>query len=127
MNVGGIMWYRILTDLVVLVHFFFIVFAVTGGFIALYKRWIIWLHIPVACWAALIEFTGWICPLTPLENLLRQAGGELGYNGGFIEHYLIPIIYPQPLTRNFQIILGITVIGINIIPYALLFCRKRKR
>ena len=76
-----------------------------------------WVHLPLAIWGALIEFTGWICPLTPLENTLRRAAGEAGYAGGFIEHYLIPIVYPSGLTRGTQLALGVAVILINMFAY----------
>jgi len=87
----------------------------------------IYLHMPSVIWAALIEFKGWICPLTPWENQLRQAGGEAGYTGGFIEHYIIPIIYPDKLTLEMQIIFGIFVIVINVIIYSWIFYRFFKK
>lgn len=82
-------------------------------------RWriIFWLHIPCAIWGVLIEFAGWICPLTPLENHFRQLAGHAGYTGGFIDHYIIPVIYPTELTREIQYILGFGVIAINFIAY----------
>ena len=88
-----------------------------GGLAVLKWRRVIWFHLPAAAWAAVIEFQGWICPLTPLENRLRQAGGAPGYEGGFIEHTLIPIVYPATLTREHQIGIGVLVIVVNLCIY----------
>ncbi|MDX1576890.1 MAG: DUF2784 domain-containing protein [Gemmatimonadota bacterium] len=119
------MIYRILADVVLVVHALFIVFVVLGGFLAV--RWpkVAWVHVPCALWGALIEFAGWICPLTPWENALRRAGGEAGYAGGFIERYLAPLIYPGELTREIQVALGIGVIVLNAIAYGWLLARRR--
>ncbi len=107
-------------DLVVLIHFLFIVFVVMGGLWVLRWRPVIYLHLPAAVWGALIEFYGWICPLTTLENELRKEHGG-AYQTGFIEHYLLPIIYPQGLTREIQLLLGVCVIVINVIVYYFVF------
>lgn len=117
---------RILADCVVLAHLAFIVFVVGGGFLALKWRWVVWLHLPCAGWGALIEFAGWICPLTPLENRLRTEAGISGYSGGFIEHYLIPLIYPAGLNRGIQIGLGVGVVLVNVVAYVLLFRKLEK-
>ncbi len=119
------MIYNILADLVVLIHFLFIVFAVGGAILALKWRWVIYVHLLCAAWAALIMMGGWICPLTPLENSLRRSAGEAGYSDGFIEHYLIPIIYPAGLTREIQIWLGVGVVLVNILLYGFVLYRKR--
>jgi len=118
--------YRVLADLVLVVHFLFIAFVVAGGFAAI--RWprLAWAHIPCFAWGALIEFAGWICPLTPLENDLRVASGQAGYSGGFIEHYLLPVIYPGALTREIQIWLGLSVLALNALAYAWLVRRLRQ-
>ncbi|MCK4711136.1 MAG: DUF2784 domain-containing protein, partial [Gammaproteobacteria bacterium] len=84
-------------------------------------RWVAWLHVPVVIWGAIIEFMGWICPLTPIENMLRYSGGSAGYSNSFIEHYLLPVIYPAALTRELQIVLGIMVIVINTLIYVKLY------
>ena len=120
------MIYSLLADLAVVLHFCFVLFVVLGGFLVL--RWFryVWLHLPVAAWGALIEFQGWICPLTHLENRWRRAAGERGYEGGFVEHYLMPVLYPDGLTRKVQILLGLLVIAINAAIYARVFV-KRKR
>ncbi|MDP3479386.1 MAG: DUF2784 domain-containing protein [Desulfoprunum sp.] len=112
------MLYRILTDLVVLLHLLFIVFVVAGGFLALWQRWLSLLHLPAAAWGAYIEFSGKICPLTPLENHFSRLAGQQGYATGFIEHYLIPIIYPAGLSHEVQIVLGLFVLAINLVVYA---------
>lgn len=110
----------------VIVHLFFIVFALLGGLLALWRRWLALLHLPTAIWASLIEFTGWICPLTPLELMLRQAGGEAGYPESFIARYLMPILYPDGLTRGIQIILGIVALSINVGIYSLVLYHMHK-
>jgi hypothetical protein len=123
----NIVIYRFLADFVVLCHLTFILFAIFGGFLVLRWRKVVWFHIPAALWAALIEFTGWFCPLTPLENLLRMKGGGAAYSDGFIEHYLLPVIYPVDLTREIQIFLGALVIATNLLIYWYIFMYRRKR
>jgi uncharacterized protein DUF2784 len=120
------MGYRILADLVVGVHALFVAFVVVGGLLALRWPWMAGLHLPAAIWGALIEFQGWICPLTPLENSLRATAGEAGYEGGFIEHYLLPVLYPAGLTRGLQVALGSVVIGVNLLVYGFLLARRRR-
>ena len=112
------MLYRSAADLLVLLHLGFIIFVIIGGFLVVKWRWVLFLHLPAAVWGALIEFQGWLCPLTPLEQRLRQAAGEKGYSGGFIEHYLLPVIYPEALTADIQMALGGFVILINLVAYA---------
>lgn len=111
------MYYWLLANLLVLVHFGFVCFVVAGGLLLLRWRWAILLHIPAVLWGILIEFFGWICPLTPLENQFRQLAGQAGYTGGFIENYLLPILYPAFLERDIQIALGTFVLVINIAVY----------
>ncbi|MCK5189548.1 MAG: DUF2784 domain-containing protein, partial [Methylococcales bacterium] len=105
----------------VLIHFCFILFVIFGGFLALKWKKVIWLHLPAAVWGTLIEFYGWICPLTILENQLRRDNAGGAYSTGFIEHYIIPVIYPEGLTPEIQIILGIVVIVVNLFIYTLVF------
>jgi hypothetical protein len=116
--------YRILADAVLLLHFAFVAFVVLGGLFVL--RWprLAWLHLPAALWGAAIEFAGAVCPLTPLENRLRALGGGAGYSGGFIQHYLVSLIYPAGLTRPIQIALGILVVAINLAIYLCLWRRR---
>jgi hypothetical protein len=117
------MMYRILADLVVGVHALFVAFVVIGGLLALRWPWVAALHLPAAVWGALIEFQGWICPLTPLEKSLRAAAGDAGYGGGFIEHYLLPTLYPAGLTRSVQLLLGSAVIVVNLLVYGVVLVR----
>lgn len=113
------MIFSLAADLVVLLHLGFILFALFGGFLLLKWRRLIWLHLPAVIWGSLVELAGWYCPLTPWEQSLRQAAGEGGYSGGFIEHYIVPLIYPVGLTRELQILFGGIVIGVNIVAYVL--------
>lgn len=114
-------------DAVLLLHFLFIVFVVAGGLLALYRPWIVALHLPAVLWGVLVEWTGWLCPLTPLEQSLRRAAGQGGYEGGFIEHYLWPLIYPAGLTRELQWLLGLLVIVINAMIYGAILVRRHRR
>jgi hypothetical protein len=118
--------YRLLADLVVLVHFGFVLFVGLGGLLALRRPRAAWLHLPAALWGAGIEFAAGICPLTPLENHLRRLGGESGYSGGFVEHYVLPVLYPEGLTREVQLGLGTFVLVLNIVVYAAVWRRHRK-
>jgi hypothetical protein len=123
------MLHRLLADAVVLFHLLFVAFAVAGGLLVFRHRWVAGLHLPALAWAAFVEFTGRICPLTPLENRLRAAGGEAGYQGGFIDHYLLPLLYPADLTRELQWTLGAGLVAFNIVVYVLAFrfSRPEKR
>jgi len=121
------MVYDLLADLVVLIHFLFVLFSLLGALLVMRWRKMMWLHLPAALWAAWIEFSGRICPLTPLENWLRIRAGGSSYAGGFVGHYLLPLLYPAGLTRDVQIILGAIVVGINIGIYGFLLLRKGGR
>jgi hypothetical protein len=109
--------YGVLADLVLVVHLGFVLFVVLGGLLVL--RWprAAWIHLPAAVWGVLIEFTGGICPLTPLENRLRRIAGETGYAGGFVEHYVTAVLYPDGLTRAAQVVLGALVLLVNAMIY----------
>jgi len=113
--------YLLLADLVVIIHFSFVIFAVFGGILVLKWKRVMWFHIPVVFWAALVEIAGWICPLTPLEGWLRGKGGMESYEIGFIEHYILPVLYPSSLTRGVQIVLGISVFILNLLIYSWVF------
>lgn len=117
-SVGGSL-YSLLADAVVVVHFLFIAFVVGGGLLVLRRPGLAFLHLPAVAWGAGIEFTGGICPLTPLENHLRFLGGQSAYSGDFVARYLLPVIYPSNLTAATQYILGALVIVINLIIYTL--------
>ena len=105
--------YRLLADAVVLLHLGFVVFVVGGGLLVLWRRWMAAIHIPAAAWGVFIEFSGRICPLTPLENDLRALAGEAAYSGDFVERYLIPVLYPPDLRRDVQIALGLFALAVN--------------
>ncbi len=120
------MWYRLGADLVLLLHLAFVVFVMAGGLLALKWPSIVWAHLPAAAWGALVEFTGWVCPLTPLENTLRVRAGASAYDSDFIGHYVMPFLYPAQLTRSIQLILGLSVLGVNVAIYGCLW-RRRKR
>lgn len=120
------MIYHWLAGTVVLFHATFVVFVIVGGFLALRWRRLMWLHIPAAVWGVLIEFGGWICPLTPLENLLRERAGVAGYGGGFIEHYVLKRLYPARLTTRVQWALGALALAINIAAYTMLIRQHRR-
>lgn len=121
------MAYGWLADMVVVIHAAFVVFAVAGGALVLWRPWIAWLHIPAAAWAAFIEFAGWICPLTPLENALRARAGGTSYSGGFVQHYLLRALYPSGLTESVRWILGLLVVAVNIAFYVAVMRRHRTR
>lgn len=120
------MIFRILADAVLVAHFGFVLFVVLGGLLAL--RWprVAWVHVPVALYGALIEFAGFVCPLTPLENHFRRLGGEAGYAGGFIDHYITPTLYPEGLTRDAQLVLGVSVLALNVAVYGIWWRRRRR-
>jgi Protein of Unknown function (DUF2784) len=110
--------YALLADLVLVVHFAFVLFVVFGGLLVAKWQAIVWLHVPAALWGAAIEFGGWICPLTPLENRLRERAGEAPYTGDFVARYLMPVLYPEGLTREAQIVLGLATLAFNAAVYA---------
>jgi Protein of Unknown function (DUF2784) len=120
------MVYRWLADLVVVVHAMFVAFAVFGGALVPWRPWVAWLHLPAAAWAVLIEYLGWVCPLTPLENALRVRGGTAPYHEGFISHYLLPVLYPAALTRDVRWLLGSIALAMNILIYGIVLRRLRR-
>lgn len=117
----------LLAALVVALHLLFVVFATVGGMLAL--RWprIVWVHLPAAAWAAFVEFTGRICPLTPLENTLRRRAGLEPYSGDFVATYIFPLLYPEGLTRDMQVVVGGIVLVTNVLAYAFVARRVRRR
>ena len=117
------MIHLILANIILMVHFAFILFVVFGGLLVFYKKWMPLLHIPAIFWAVLIEFFGWACPLTPMENHFRVLAGQSGYNQGFIQHYLLKVIYPDGLTQQVQVLLGLGVLILNLLVYAV-FLKK---
>lgn len=119
------MTHQILAELLVVLHLAFVVFVLAGGLLALRWRWIPLIHLPAALWGVFIELSGGLCPLTPLENALRRAAGESGYSGGFIEHYILPVLYPEWLSAPMQLVLAAVVIVVNGMVYALVLSRRR--
>jgi hypothetical protein len=119
------MLHQRLADIVVLAHLGFVVFVTIGGLAVV--RWprLAWVHLPAVAWGALIEFAGWICPLTPLENALRQAGGEAAYAGGFVDHYVAFVLYPEGLTRGVQVVLGSVLLLLNVLVYWRVVTRRK--
>ncbi len=118
---------QILADAVLILHFAFVLFVFAGALLLL--RWpkLVWVHLPAALWGAVVQFTGWICPLPPLENRLRERAGRAGYSGDFVDHYLLPVIYPESLTARVQLVLGLLVVCANIALYTLVIARSRRR
>lgn len=104
-------------DFVVALHVGFVAFVLLGGLLVLRRRWVAGVHVPAAIWGVMIEYSGWVCPLTPLENYLRQRGGDAAYRGDFVEHYLLPVLYPAGLTRSVQFVLGTLALAVNAFVY----------
>lgn len=121
------MWYRALADVLVILHLGFVVFVVLGGLLVLRFRRVAWVHLPAAAWGAASEFAGWICPLTPWEQTLRRLGGDAGYTGGFVEHYLLDVLYPPGLSSSVQTVLGLLVVGVNAGIYGAVLLRRPHR
>lgn len=116
--------YALLADTVVVIHLLFVIFVVFGGLLVLWRRWLAWFHLPAVAWGAVVEFTGWICPLTPLEIRFRHLAGQAGYDTSFVEQYILPLIYPAALTREIQIFLGCGVLLLNGIVYGWMIFRR---
>ena len=114
-------------DIIVLVHLGFIMFAALGGFLVVRRPKFAFLHLPGALWGVLIAFGGWVCPLTPLEMYFRQLADQAGYDGGFVDHYVMPIVYPDGLTRGMQIAFGVTILAVNLLVYARVLVNRTKQ
>jgi len=121
------MLFSLAATAVLVLHLLFILFVLAGGLLLLWRRALALLHFPAVVWAVLLELNGWICPLTPLENRLRVAAGQAGYEGGFIEHYLLTVVYPQGLTLEIQQGLGILVLVLNLAVYGWVFLGRKQR
>ena len=120
------MLYSIAADALVILHLSFIVFVMLGGLLLLKWPRLIFLHLPAVIWGTLVELQGWLCPLTPLEQELRMLAGESGYSGGFIQHYLLPLIYPAGLTRELQTLFALCVITTNLVIYPVIYVKYRR-
>jgi hypothetical protein len=118
--------YNLAADAVVVLHLAFVVFVLLGGVLVLRWPGLMWVHVPAALWGVVIEFGGWICPLTPLENGLRQRAGSVGYQGDFVAHYILPVLYPSGLTLKWQLVLGTVALVVNALVYALVVARRRR-
>jgi len=118
---------RLGADAVLLLHLGFILFVLLGGLLALRWTWTPLVHLPAAAWGVFIELSGGVCPLTPMENRLRIAAGEAGYEGGFIEHYLLPVIYPPGLTHETQLVFAFIVVAVNAAAYGWVLRRRVRR
>jgi len=118
---------RLAADTVVALHLAFVVFAALGGMLAWRRLAYAWVHLPALAWAGFVEFSGTICPLTPLENRLRVRAGEAGYPGSFVEHYLMPVLYPVGLTPDAQKWIGAALVALNVAIYAVALARARSR
>jgi len=121
------MLYRVAADGVLVLHFAFVLFALLGGLVVLRVPGFAWLHLPAVAWGAFVEFSGRICPLTPLEVALRQAAGDAGYAGDFLEHYIVAILYPDGVTRGLQILFGAAALLVNVAIYAAVLRRSYLR
>jgi hypothetical protein len=117
---------RTLGELVLGFHFAFIVFALLGGFLVLWKPWIAWVHLPSVLWSAFVNLFSQVCPLTPLENWFRDLAGQAGYEGGFIQHYIAPVVYPSGMTRAVELIASFSVLIWNVLVYALVVSLRRR-
>jgi Protein of Unknown function (DUF2784) len=115
---------RILANLVLGVHFAFVVFSVLGGFLALWKHWVAWLHVPSVLWSSFVNLFSHVCPLTPIENRFRRLAGQAGYEGGFIQHYVAPLIYPGGMPRRMELIAGYSVLIWNAFVYGFVVLRR---
>jgi hypothetical protein len=118
---------NILADIIFLVHFLFILFVIFGAVLSLFNMKWAWFHGPALIWGIYIELSGRICPLTPFENILRNKGSGAGYNAGFIDYYLGSLIYPEGLTRDIQIFLGLSLLVFNLLVYSAVFIRRHNR
>jgi uncharacterized membrane protein YhhN len=116
-----------LADAIVLIHFAFVLFILLGGLLVLRWPGLVWLHLPIAAWGVLVQCMGWICPLTPLENWLRLSAGGARYQGGFVEHYVIPLLYPLRVGPRLHLALGALVFALNAVVYASVLVRARRR
>jgi hypothetical protein len=115
----------LLADLLVVLHLVFIGFVLGGGLLV--RRWprLVWAHAPAAVWGTLVELAGWVCPLTPLEQALRQRAGESAYSDSFVEHYVVPIVYPTGLTTELQVAAGVVVVVVNLLVYGSMLRARR--
>lgn len=115
----------LLADMMLLLHLAFILFAIFGGLLVLFRHWFAWIHIPAVLWAAVVNMTPWLCPLTPWENYFRKLAGEEGYSGGFVAHYIAPLIYPGHMSFDLILTLAIAVVVWNLLVYGFVIYKIR--
>lgn len=120
------MIYRVMADVLVVLHLAFVIYAIGGGLLAFRWGWTVIVHLPAMLWGVVVESMGWVCPLTPMEIELRHAAGLAGYQGGFVDHYVLPILYPGDLGRSAHLLLGVALLGFNLVVYLLLLRRWRR-
>ena len=120
------MGYRLAADAMMVAHLLYIIFVVVGGLVALRVRWVLWLHVPAVAWAIYVQYFGRLCPLTNWEKGLRERAGDAGYEGGFIDHYLMPLIYPPDMPAAMPLVLGTAVVVINVAIYGWLIVLARR-
>ena len=118
--------YLIAADIVAVFHLAFVVFVILGGLGGLWRAKLLWWHFPALLWGVFIEFSGWICPLTPLENHLRLKGGGAGYASGFIDHLVGSVLYPTGLTRSIQLLIGLALLTFNALIYGVVILRQHQ-
>jgi len=119
-------WAKLGVDTIIILHFAFVLFVLFGAFLLLKWQKLVWLHVPAVIWGILVELNGWLCPLTPLENYLRDVAGLGMYHGDFVMHYIMPVLYPANLTRTMQFMFGVIVIFVNVAVYIYVFRIKSR-
>ena len=117
---------RLLANLILRFHFTIVAFSVLCGFLVLWKRWIAWLHVPLVLWSSLVNLFSHVCPLTPLENRFRRLAGQAGYEGGFVQHYIAPLVYPGGMPRRLELVAGFSVLIWNAFVYAFVVALRRR-
>lgn len=120
------MRYQVLADAVLLLHAAFVLFTMFGGLLVLRYPKVVWLHLPALLWGVIVQWADLICPLTPLENLLRLRGGEAAYAGAFIEHYVSMVLYPDALTIELRYLLGFLLIAVNAMIYVRVMLHRHR-
>lgn len=118
---------RAAAELALAIHFGFILFALFGGLLVLINRRWIWAHLPAVIWASIVNLASWTCPLTPIEQHYRQAAGQSGYSGGFVEHYIGPIVYPAGMPRELELLAAFSVVAWNVAVYAIVWFGRRRK
>ena len=119
------MLYQVAAELVLALHFGFVLFVVLGGVAVRWFPRLVWLHVPLFGWASVVNLAGWVCPLTPLENYFRRLAGESGYQGTFLDQYITALVYPSGMTREFELVAGLSLLAWNLVVYAWVWRRRQ--